>query len=80
MRAGLNQALSWENSIKKQHPSLAYRQLFGQLADHAVEVVRQALELLIGGLEEVGTPPGQEPQSPPTVVGVPYNPGDVTQK
>lgn len=51
-----------------------HRQLFGQFADHAVQVVGQALELLIGRLEKVWTPPGQEPQGPPAVVWIPHNP------
>lgn len=51
-----------------------HRQLFGQFADHAVQVVRQALKLLIGWLEKVWTPPGQEPQGTPAVVWVPHDP------
>lgn len=51
-------------------------QFFGQFADHAVEVISQALELLISGLEEVWTSPGKQPQSTPAVVRVPYDPAD----
>lgn len=54
--------------------SATHRQLLGQLADHAVQVVGQALELLVGGLEEVRTPSGQQPQGAPAVVGVPHHP------
>lgn len=56
---------------------IPHRQLFGQFADHAVEIVCQALELLVGWLEEVRTPPGQQPQSAPAIVWVPYNSVDV---
>lgn len=60
--------------MKLRYKQIPYRQLFGQFANHAVQVVRQALKLLVGGLKEVGTSPGQQPQSPPAIVGVTHNP------
>lgn len=54
--------------------SRPHRKLFSQLDDHAFQVVRQALELLVRGLEEMGTSPGQQAQRPPAVVGVSHHP------
>lgn len=53
---------------------IPHRQLFGQFADHAVQVVCQALELLVSWLKKVRTSPGQEPEGTPAVVRVPHNP------
>ena len=58
---------------------VTYRELLGQFDDHALQVVCEALELLVGGLEEVRAPPGQQAESSPAVVGVPHHPAESTR-
>lgn len=54
--------------------TVPYRQLLGQLADHAVQVVGQTVEFLVGGLKKVWTSSGEQTQCPPAIVWVPDDP------
>ena len=53
---------------------VTHGQLFSQFDDHVLQVLRQALELLVGRLEEVRATAREETKSPPAVIRVPHHP------